>query len=433
MVNLSSPSSLFPPKTQSITGVLTSLTAVLALSACGGGGGGGSSAPVSEQPATPAFSTKVALGEALFNDVNLSLERNQSCATCHNPDAAFADNRLGDDGLVMAVSRGDDGFSLGTRNTPTASYAALTPEFDTGTRARVNVDRATVADYEGAIGGQFVDGRAENLQVQAGEPFLNPVEMNMADEAAVVARILEDTDLEASFKHVYGDNVFDSTELAFDALTDTISEFENQEQFARFNSKYDKFIAGEYDAFLLSKAALGEGLFFSQFTNCDTCHQLQSGNHPQETFTGYEYHNIGVPAHQTLINLKQSLGQDQPADQGLFDHTGEEAHRGLIKVPTLRNVAVTAPYMHNGVFRELDTVMRFYDHFNNSNNTINPETGEPWAAPEVSVNINFDELEDGDIMSQEDIEGLVCFMVALTDEAFEPLVQDKLDDCGLTQ
>lgn len=391
------------------------------------GGGSSSSGP------EPTFSTKVTLGEALFNNADLSLNRSQSCATCHNLDAGFIDDRLDHNNQVSLVSTGDDGFALGNRNTPTAAYAARTPDFHLGERLRVNVDQATVADYQGAIGGLFLDGRAASLQDQARGPFLNPVEMMMPDAASVVARVLEDEGLAASFRLIYGDSVFDTTETAYDALTDAIAEFERQPQFAPFSSKYDKFLAGEYDNYLLSKAALGEGLFFSQFTNCDTCHQLQPVGGEQETFTGYEYHNIGVPANQALINLKTSQGQIQATDLGLFDHTQNDSDRGKFKVPTLRNSAVTGPYMHNGVFRELATVVRFYDQFNNADNILNPETGAAWQAPEVATNVNLAELEDGDILTEQEIEGLVCFMVSLTDEVYEHLVADQLADCGLLE
>lgn len=409
---------------------LGSILLTVSLLGCGGGGGS-SGDPIVQTTPDPAFTSKPELGEALFNDENLSLQRTMSCSTCHNPEFAFIDDRLDDDGLVDTVSEGDDGFSLGTRNTPTAAYAAFSPDYHIGTRERVNVDKATVDDYEGPIGGQFLDGRSTDLQAQAGQPFLNEIEMMMPDEAAVVARVQEDEDLAASMRFLYGETVFDNTDTAFDAVTDAITEFEQEPEFAPFSSKYDKFINGEFDAYLLSKAALGEGLFFSQFTNCDTCHQLQSGSGTEETFSSYEYHNIGVPANSALIARKQSLGQEQATDNGLFDNTEEDADKGKFKVPTLRNVAVTAPYMHNGVFRSLDTVMRFYDQFNNPDNLLNPETGEAWADPEVEENLNLTELVDGDIMTEDDIEGLVCFLVSLTDEAFEHLVQDQMEECGL--
>lgn len=116
--------------------------------------------------------TLEALGERLFFDVNLSANRTQACATCHDPETAFADPR----GMA---SIGDDGVSLGDRNAPTAMYAAFTPTFHRGEDGLWK-------------GGQFWDGRAATLEDQAGGPPLNPGEMGMPDQVAVVARLRED-------------------------------------------------------------------------------------------------------------------------------------------------------------------------------------------------------------------------------------------------
>ena len=98
---------------------------------------------------------------------------------------------------------------------------------------------------------------------------------------------------------------------------------------------------------------------------------------------------------------------------------------GKFRVPSLRNVAVTAPYMHNGVFNKLDTVIRFYDkHLTNSDNTINPETGVAWAAPEVADNISTLALQDGRKLTDSEVDALVCFLRSLTDEAYEALIPD---------
>jgi len=174
----------------------------------------------SEIPATEA-----ALGEVLFFDVNLSANRTQSCATCHDPAAGFADPR----GMA---SPGDDGVSLGDRNAPTAAYAALTPRFHRG------------ADGEW-VGGQFLDGRAATLEEQAGGPPLNPVEMGMADEAAVVARLREDPLYRAAFPALYGDGVLADVDAAYDAMTRAIAAFERTDLFAPFDSKYDRWLRGE--------------------------------------------------------------------------------------------------------------------------------------------------------------------------------------------
>ncbi|MEW8497142.1 MAG: cytochrome c peroxidase, partial [Candidatus Thiodiazotropha taylori] len=328
------------------------------------------------------MTSKEALGEALFSDVNLSVNRTQACSTCHNPDRAFIDDRLDAFGEIGAVSLGDDGISLGDRNTPSAAYAAFSPEFYEGTRDRLNSD---AGQYQGFIGGQFLDGREANLKGQAGGPPLNPIEMNMPDKASVVARIQEIEDYIEAFESLYGETLFFFFFLAYEAMTESIAKFEKTELFASFDSDYDRHINGEYDEYILTKAGLGKALFFSQeFTNCATCHQLQPNSHPQETFSSYEYHNIGVPENTAVRAVNNTA--EGFIDHGLLDNpaTTDASHLGKFKVPTLRNVAVTEPYMHNGVFRDLKTVILFYDQFNNEDRSLNPETGDVWAAAEVA-------------------------------------------------
>ena len=399
------------------------------LTACGGGSGGSDSASASDLE-----SKTIDLGESLFHDTNLSLDRTQSCATCHDPDHAFTDPSTNDGGNVRAASLGDDGVSLGDRNTPTALYSASIPEFSFGTHRRFNSPQA---DYVGYIGGQFWDGRATTLEDQAGGPPLNPVEMNMPDKATVVARLRENTGYEEAFTELYGTNIFDDVDAAYSAMTQAIAAFERSPVMSPFNSKYDKFIRGEYQYSPVSKAALGKARFFSQqFTNCATCHQLRPNGNSGETFSNYEFHNIGVPVNTELRTANGS--EDGFTDTGLAaidavsDETDTSGLEGKFRVPTLRNVGVTAPYMHNGVFQSLDTVIRFYDrHLTNSTNGINPETGVEWAAPEVAENVSFPELRQGTALSENDIEGLVCFLYSLTDEQYEHLLPEDAEECGL--
>ncbi|MEW8312526.1 MAG: cytochrome c peroxidase [Candidatus Thiodiazotropha taylori] len=397
------------------------LTAVvicsLLFSACGGGGSRSDGSDASE----PTLTSKEALGEALFSDVNLSVNRTQACSTCHNPDRAFIDDRLDAFGEIGAVSLGDDGISLGDRNTPSAAYAAFSPEFYEGTRDRLNSD---AGQYQGFIGGQFLDGREANLKGQAGGPPLNPIEMNMPDKASVVARIQENEDYIEAFESLYGETLFDDVDLAYEAMTESIAKFEKTELFASFDSDYDRHINGEYDEYILTKAGLGKALFFSQeFTNCATCHQLQPNSHPQETFSSYEYHNIGVPENTAVRAVNNT--DEGFIDHGLLDNpaTTDASHLGKFKVPTLRNVAVTEPYMHNGVFRDLKTVILFYDQFNNEDRSLNPETGDIWAEAEVAGTINHSELA-APALTDEEVEALVCFLRSLTDARYKHLIEE---------
>lgn len=351
------------------------------------------------------------LGNALFFDVNLSKNRTQACAGCHSPNLAFTDPRNVPE-VGGAVSRGDDGHSVGERNTPTATYAALTPEFRVEANGR-------------AVGGMFLDGRARNLEEQAGTPVLNPVEMGMPDKASVVARLKENPAYVTAFDALYGKGVLDSTETGYAAMGRAIAAFERSPQFAPFDSKYDRYLRGEVE--LSKQEELGRVLFFSnQFTNCSQCHRLDTiGASEKETFTNYQYHNIGVPPNRTVL-----AANGKPNDRGLAANPAikgtpqETVQAGKFKVPTLRNVAVTSPYMHNGVFQDLRTVILFYDKYNNRSpkRQINPETKQPWEAPEVPQNLSMKELEIGPGLDDRRIDALVAFLKTLTDKRYESLV-----------
>ena len=353
--------------------------------------------------------TKVLLGQQLFFDVNLSKNRTQSCATCHAPDKGFVDHR--GTGVKAAASLGDDGHSLGDRNAPTAGYAAYSPPFYQDQQGRY-------------IGGQFWDGRASTLAEQAAGPPLNPAEMGMPSKAAVLARLLENSIYPSLFEKIYGEQVLTDADRAYAAMSDAIASFESTEFFAPFDSKYDRYLKGEYE--LTPQEELGRTLFFSQqFTNCNQCHQLRpSPVSKDETFTNYQFHNIGVPENTQL----RALNGTKTRDEGLFAHpdVSDPDQRGKFKTPTLRNVAVTGPYMHNGVFRDLRTVVLFYNKYNSRSEKrqINPETHMRWAEPEMPENLSLKELESGPALTDKRVDALVAFMKTLTDKKYEHLLEE---------
>ncbi|MHA7868314.1 MAG: cytochrome-c peroxidase [Salipiger thiooxidans] len=345
------------------------------------------------------------LGEALFFDVNLSKNRTQSCASCHDPDHAFADPR-------GAASPGDDGQSIGDRNAPTATYAAFAPAF-------------AQAEDGAWVGGLFHDGRAATLEEQAGGPPLNPLEMGMADKAAVVARLRENAYYTETFPALFDEGVLDDPDAAYDAMTSAIAAFERSDEFAPFTSKYDRYLRGEVE--LTKQEELGRLLFFSQqFTNCNVCHKLrQNAMDPEETFSDYRYYNLGVPAN---TDLRASNGVTK-LDDGLHANPGVAGAMdtmGRYRTPTLRNVAVTGPYMHNGVFEDLRTVILFYNTYNtrNEKRKINPETGAPFGPPEVAENIAMTELTEGPALDDQRIDALVAFLRTLTDQRYEDLLTE---------
>ena len=348
------------------------------------------------------------LGRALFFDVNLSHDRTQSCATCHDPARAFTDWR--DSGVAAAASMGNDLHTLGDRNAPTISYAASIPRFG----------RNAENDF---VGGLFWDGRADTLEVQAGGPPLNPAEMGMKDEAAVVERLKENTNYRYAFQSLFGATIFHDPKAAYSAMLQSIAALERTGFFSPWDSKYDRYLRGEYKP--TEQETLGMTLFFSnQFTNCNKCHQLQQFPEAQnETFSNYTYQNIGVPVNKALRE-KNGKGVDY-IDHGFMDHIAEPVQDGKFRVPTLRNVAITAPYMHNGVFKDLRTVMQFYNKYlaKGSKAQINPETNEQWGPPEVAANIASEKLEAGRALDARSMDALVAFLKMLTDKRYEPLLE----------
>ena len=362
---------------------------------------------------TLAFPTREKLGEALFDDVNLSKNRSQACSTCHVPSMGFTDHRETEAGL--AVSMGDDGHSLGDRSAPSAAYAAKSPPFHKNEKG----------EY---VGGQFWDGRASTLEDQAGGPPLNPIEMGMTDEKTVAERVQENPDYVAAFKAHFGDDVFDDSAKTYSALRDAVAAFERTDTFMPFDSRYDRYLRGEEK--LTDQEELGRTLFFSnQFTNCNLCHDIKGtdGRFETSTFTSHKYFNIGVPENPDA--RKANGAKPGTIDLGLAQNPAvgdDPSTRGKFKVPTLRNVAITGPYMHNGVFQDLRTVILFYNKYNSKKKSrqINPETGQRWAPPEVAENIAMTELEAGPALDDKRIDALIAFLKTLTDKRYEHLLEN---------
>ncbi len=343
-------------------------------------------------------SQKTALGQVLFNDTNLSLNRTMSCASCHDLGHAMVDSRQGN---AIGASRGDDGVALGDRNAPTAAYAAYTPSFHFNSREGLY------------IGGQFHDGRAKDLKAQAKGPFLNPLEMMMPDESAVIERVKEDSALVEQFKSIYGGNIFDNDLTAYDALAESIALFEMSPVFAPFDSKYDRYLVGDADLTPLESQGLS---LFEGKALCSACHPATTENGSQPLFTDYTYDNLGVPVNTALRNENGVSA----VDNGLGAVVNDVSLNGAFKVATLRNIAVTGPYMHNGIFKDLKTVVHFYNT-RDVDGAINPETNSTWEPAEVDATKNIAELGNLRLSDAEE-EALVAFLKTLTDKQYEHLI-----------
>ena len=334
---------------------------------------------------------KLALGKKLYFDSHLSEPAGQSCASCHLPSAGFSDPDA-----ELPVSRGVNPRHFGNRNTPTTAYAAFSPEFHFNEEEKLY------------MGGFFHDGRAATLEEQAKGPFLNPVEMGNQDAAMVITKIAAGDYVEL-FEQVYGKGALQDVEQAFDQVADAIASFERSEFFSPFSSKYDFYLRGEVE--LTAQEKRGLTLFEDEEKgNCAACHpssKREDGSYP--LFTDFSYDNLGVP------KLKESpfysidpLYNPEGAkviDLGLGAVLNKPEENGKFKVSSLRNIALTGPYMHNGIFTTLEEVVEFY-------NTRDKD--DKWDKPEVAENMNDEELGDLGLSKQEEAD-IVAFLKTLTD------------------
>ncbi len=350
---------------------------------------------------------KAQLGQQLFFDTNLSSPPGQACASCHNPNALFTDpdnHQPTSDGVLPELK--------GSRNTPMLHYGAFSPTF--------HYDRS-----EGLyMGGFFHDGRAKTLSEQAKGPFLNPIEMANPDVSTVVDKV-RNSEYQELFKRVYGGEVFDNPSKAFNKIADALATFERSPVFRRFDSKFDYFLAGK--AKFTEQEKRGRKVFEEEGKgNCAACHPSRPGkNGSAPLFTDFSYDNLGIPRNpeNPFYTTASEFNPDGEAfvDKGLGQFVGQASENGKFKVPSLRNVAKTAPYMHNGYFKTLRNVVKFYndrDRLPVCNglfvNEVDAVSKGCWPVAEVKKNVNVDEL--GDLgLNDNEIDDLVAFLKTLTD------------------
>lgn len=264
-------------------------------------------------PENPPTAETIELGRRLFYDTRLSGNNAIACASCHNPLLGFSDGKKHSTGF---------GGKLGVRNSPTVLNAVYSPV-------------------------QFWDGRAADLEEQAAHPIANPIEMNQPHDACVI-KIGNDPSYAAAFTKAFGPGA-----VTIGKVQKAIAAFERTLLSA--NSPFDRYQYGG-DRNALSPAAVrGLALFKDKAKgNCVTCHTI--GEH-DAIFQDGKFHNLGVG-----INYEGEF-----TDLGRYEQTKVESDKGAFKTPTLRNVAQSAPYMHDGSLRTLRDVVDFYAGGGNSN------------------------------------------------------------------
>lgn len=267
----------------------------------------------------PITRETIGLGQKLFHDPKLSMNDTVSCASCHNPRIGFADG--------LKTSRGIDG-KTGMRNAPTVLNAAYGPI-------------------------QFWDGRAASLEEQSAGPISNPLEMNQGHDVCV-AKLEADPMYRTEFTKAFGPGP-----ITIGKVQKAIASFERT--LLSGNSPFDRYEFGGDKSALSPAAIRGMEIFRDpKRGNCVTCHTIDK-NHA--LFTDGKFHNLGVG-----LNPEGEL-----TDLGRYSQTKIDADKGSFKTPTLRNVAQTAPYMHDGSLKTLRQVVDFYVGGGNSNDHLDKE------------------------------------------------------------
>lgn len=369
---------------------LSTLTLLL-LAGCGGSSNNNSTPPPPEPEPEPIVSIEE-VGRQIYFDTNLSNPVGQSCASCHAPDSGFDDP---DD--FDPTSEGAVADRFGPRNSQSASYSSFIP------RLLFDVEEHRY------VGGLFWDGRADSLEEQAQSPFLTPIEMNMESEEAVVEAVRQ-SDYAEDFIEVFGDDVFDDPEDAYIKISEAIAAFERTDEFMPFSSKFDAVQAGEAE--YTESEQRGFDLFVDEVeeggADCVGCHN--SFEDGPILFSNFEYENLGVPRNpiNPFYFLSEEINPDGLGfiDLGLGAVVGDDREDGKFRTPPLRNVAETAPYMHNGVFNTLREVLEFY-------NDRDPNEAE------VPRNLTDDENVGNLNLSDQDLDDLEAFLRTLSDGYIE--------------
>ena len=331
--------------------------------------------PDSQSPAIdPKQTEKAALGNILFNDASLSSPPGQSCATCHRPDMAFSDGKV--------VSEGAN-KSLGVRNTPSLMYAKFSTAF------YYEEWRKTW------VGGQFWDGRADTLAEQALGPLLNPIEMGNSRQT--LAANLRNLSYQNLFVDIYGKDVLANDETLLNAAADALQTFQMTDTFAPFTSKFDYAQKGLVE--LTEQEKWGRKLYDTK-ASCIDCHAGMGDD--KLLFTQFSYHNILTPVNVTLNN---GIPDQGAANNPKLSDDERKLALGRFKTPTMRNVAKTAPYMHNGVFKTLREVVDYY------NDVDDRKRWGPATFPETKSHMLRTKLD----LTDEEIEALIAFLETLSD------------------
>lgn len=404
---------------------------------------------------------KEALGEFIFFDPALSINKNQACAACHGPEVGWT----GPDSSINmhgAVYEGSISGRFGNRKPPSSAYATPSPILHPIKRS---------GDF---VGGNFWDGRATGEKLgnpaadQAQGPFLNPLEQALPDSACVVERVCNSLTYPDLFTTVWGvdacniswpadihsqcastdgmvmlsDEDRAKSDLAYDSIALSIAAYEDSTAVNQFSSKFDYYLK---DMVMLSAQEQRGMKLFNGKGKCSRCHTdrpMNKGDAP--LFTDFTFDNLGVPRNPENPFYTQlafnPMGMDW-IDLGLGGFLASRIdyqqyapqNYGKQKVPTLRNVdkrpypEFVKAFGHNGYFKSLKGIVHFYNTRDVKPRCPDPFTTEAdalaqgcWPEPEVPNNVNTTELGNLNL-SDKDEDAIVAFMKTLSDGFIQPM------------
>ncbi|MDQ7826612.1 MAG: cytochrome c peroxidase [Candidatus Eremiobacteraeota bacterium] len=371
--------------------VITMVLALVVLIVTAGSISSSPSAPLGLPPPkypgeNPQSAGKIALGKKLFNDKRFSTTGDVSCATCHAEEKAFTDSPL-------KTSEGIHKLK-GTRNAPTVINAVYFDLF-------------------------FWDGRSPSLEDQALHPFTNPVEMGLKDHQPILDIVRSDPEYQKQFKAVFNKS---GKEITMGEVTKAIASFEREQ--VTGNSPFDRYYFGGEKSALTAPQKRGLDLFINE-GRCVSCHVIEQ---TQAVFTDNRFHNVGVginniqkeipalaqeflkaEATASQVDVKV-LSDKKTSELGRFAPTRDFDDIGAFKTPTLRNIAITAPYMHDGSQATLRDVVV---HYNNGGVTKKGDPVNDFLGSGIRP-LNLTEAQ---------IDDLVAFLEALTSPEYMHLVK----------
>lgn len=331
-----------------------------------------------DNPQTPA---KIALGDKLFNDKRFSSTGEVSCATCHDPNKAFTDSPL-------VTSEGINKLT-GTRNAPTVINAAYYKLF-------------------------FWDGRSLDMEDQAQHPIVNPVEMGLANHDPVLKIVRTDPEYVAAFREVFNKT---PDQITLKEVQQAIASFERT--IVSGDSPFDRWYFGGDQKAIPEQAKRGFDVFLNK-GRCVSCHTIEEDH---ALFTDNRFHNIGVGINRIQGEVAQFapaflkakatgadvdktvLANPKASELGRFAVTETLDEIGAFKTSTLRNVAVTAPFMHDG---SLATLRDVVEHYNNGGVTKKTDAVNDFLSGGIRP------LD----LTEQEISDLVAFLETLTSPQF---------------